>query len=123
MAQSQRSLLYLVTALIALIVALICVAFSFMGGFGFAYLLSTLTAVLSIALGIGLSFTHPGASRLLSAAGVILCGIPLIRDIIEIAGLAPSILLIPPIVLLLLLLAHLVTLFERRPVEDADLNA
>src|SRR3954468_2233090 len=115
MASGQRLLLYRITASTALIVALICVAFSFEGGFGFAYLLPTFAAVSCIALGIGLSSTEPGASRLLSGAGVILCGMPLIRDIMRIAGLVPSILLIPRFVLLLFLLAHLMTLFERRP--------
>jgi len=123
MATGKRSFLYRVTASIALVVALICLAFSFVGGFGFAYLLPTFAAVLTLALGIGLSYTHHGASRLLSGAGVIFCGIPLIRDIMGIAGVVPSSLLIPPFVLLVLLLGHVLILFDRRSVQEDESNA
>ena len=120
MSLGNQTFLYRATTSIALIVALICLVLFFMGGFGLTYLLPTLAAVSSIAVAIGLGHTQPEASRVFSGAGVVLCGIPLIRDIMAIAGKVPSILLIPPCVLLLLLLGHVLTLFERRSVQEDE---
>ncbi len=66
--------MYFATALLAWCVAIVCAAFSLIGGLGWLYLGPTAFSVLCLAAGIVYSLRNPIIGACISLAGAVLCG-------------------------------------------------
>ena len=112
--------MYLVSGVVALVVALVCAMFSFGAGLGWGYLLPSGAAVLLVVVGLIRSPGDRAAGAALPGAGAALCAMVLLGGLAELVRAIPfreqpgqATMLVGPLLLLGVSLLHAGVAFWR----------